>query len=77
MWWRFVHERPEAAAQNGQESSAGGDPVPAPIDTSAAVRRAREDEELKAYNEYLAQLADHDRVPGTHADAAPAPKDRA
>ena len=49
MWWRFVHETPEALHV---DSSAA-----APADPAATARQAAEDAELEAYNDYLAKLA--------------------
>ncbi len=63
MWWRFVHEKPEvtpaAASENGHA------PVTAPPGPGAgAGSTVQDDEELVAYNEYLAQLAERDRATG-------------
>jgi len=66
MWWRFVHESPEGAPE-GMGSAAGanarpsGDPAAAARHAAEAGRRAREDAELSAYNDYLAELAEQDR----------------
>jgi DNA-binding transcriptional regulator of glucitol operon len=59
MWWRILHETPDAApdaaAENGHVAA-----VPAPPDAP----EAQEDAELAAYNEYLARLAEQDRAAG-------------
>jgi hypothetical protein len=66
MWWRFVHEVPEGAAPPGDgigaELTANGDPAAAANRAAEAERRAGEDAELAAYNDYLAQLAQRDRA---------------
>jgi DNA-binding transcriptional regulator of glucitol operon len=65
MWWRFVHEAPEDAAPpvdgTGAELTANGDPAAA-HQAADTERRASEDAELAAYNDYLAQLAQRDQV---------------
>jgi hypothetical protein len=58
MWWRFVHEKPEAPAPAG---SANGH---APTAAAPVEQAAHEDAELTAYNEYLARLAERDRATG-------------
>ncbi|HSZ35796.1 MAG TPA: hypothetical protein VK773_01795 [Acidimicrobiales bacterium] len=62
MWWRFVHEKPEAAPQaaseNGNADAAQQSKVP------GAPEAAEEEAELAAYNEYLARLAERDRATG-------------
>jgi len=53
MWWRLVHEAPE------------GTPPPASAgDPAAREQQEKEDAELAAYNEYLAQLAEQDEAAG-------------
>ena len=68
MWWRFVHEAPEVP-----ESSTASPAVPLGADTSAPHDadkpdepdvEAAEDNELAAYNAYLAQLAARDSAAG-------------
>jgi len=67
MWWRFVHEVPEAPADASPVAAGSGD---AP--TSAARQDPAHasggggegDAELAAYNAYLAQLAEKDRAEG-------------
>jgi len=75
MWWRFVHERPEGAAATVAGTADAGarphdDPAAAAHRAEEARRRADEDAELSAYNEYLAQLAEQDpaaaRDPARH-----------
>ena len=66
MWWRFVHEAdevepPPASAEHG----AGGPETDSDTGSESAARREKqekEDEELAAYNEYLARLAERDRA---------------
>jgi len=67
MWWRIVHETPEGAAPTatataGGDASLDGDPAAAARSVTEAERRATEDAELAAYNDYLAQLAERDGV---------------
>jgi len=67
MWWRFVHERPEGAAATVAGTADAGarphdDPAAAAHRAGEAGRRADEDAELLAYNEYLAQLAEQDQA---------------
>ena len=69
MWWRFVHERPEGAATTVDGTADAGarlhdDPAAAAHRAEEAGRRADEDAELSAYNEYLAQLAARDKAAG-------------
>lgn len=59
MWWRFVHEKPDApavavGAENGQAAEEG----------PSSAQAAREETELAAYNQYLARLAERDRATG-------------
>ena len=65
MWWRFVHEAaPDgspggdaAAGPGGQDAAApAGAPVP------ETPEELKEDAELAAYNDYLAQLAERDKA---------------
>ena len=67
MWWRFVHERPAGAAATVAGTADAGarphdDPAAAAHRAGEAGRRADEDAELLAYNEYLAQLAEQDQA---------------
>ena len=59
MWWRLLHEAPDAApeavAENGRAAVVPGQPD---------AQEAQEDAEMAAYNEYLARLADQDRATG-------------
>jgi hypothetical protein len=79
MWWRFVHEPPEGAPANAGGTADGdavpnGDPAAAARRAAEAERRANDDAELSAYNEYLAQLAEQDQA-AAHDPAPPrAPK---
>ncbi len=73
MWWRFVHEAAEDASP---PATAGADPggrtdsdSAITLPTTAATAPApdgkkEEDEELAAYNDYLAQLAERDQATG-------------
>jgi hypothetical protein len=80
MWWRFVHEAPDAAvAASSGTSDAHGQPQPqlapeqgaaddvdagAPGRNEAHAKKSDEEAELAAYNEYLAQLAARDKAVG-------------
>ena len=61
MWWRFVHEDPDATPQPAE---SGEEP---PV-TSAVTQQTEavdtEEADLAAYNAYLAQLAERDRAAG-------------
>jgi DNA-binding transcriptional regulator of glucitol operon len=68
MWWRFVHEAAQdespgdtAAADPGGPTAAGA-PNAAPAPETPEERR--EDADLAAYNDYLAQLAEQDKATG-------------
>ncbi|HEY6429946.1 MAG TPA: hypothetical protein VIX84_22170 [Acidimicrobiales bacterium] len=74
MWWRFVHEVPDApapaedtpqaedaAAAVGPASRDGED---AEVSEDAKDAEDAEDAELAAYNAYLAQLAARDKAAG-------------
>jgi DNA-binding transcriptional regulator of glucitol operon len=63
MWWRFVHEKPEAADAAASENGHAGAAPPPPADRPAATE-TQEAAELAAYNEYLARLAEKDRAGG-------------
>jgi hypothetical protein len=71
MWWRFVHEaaddRPPPAPAGpdagGPDDAAASRPAPAPVAEETA-REKEEDEEMAAYNDYLAQLAERDKAGG-------------
>ncbi len=68
MWWRFVHEAaPDgspgdtaAADPGGQDAAAAGHAPPAP----ETPEELKEDAEMAAYNDYLAQLAEKDKAAG-------------
>jgi hypothetical protein len=79
MWWRFVHEAPDASAAPAAAAAAAAvAPVPSASPTAAApepepasssTEQAEDSEdseeaELAAYNEYLAQLAARDKAAG-------------
>lgn len=60
MWWKLVHDDPAVAARHGVAPGAGpevdpmGDPMGDPVGPEAP--QAEPDEELDAYNRYLADL---------------------
>jgi len=57
LWWKLVHEPPEATSAEGRTAASVSPVSPAPEPTE-------EDEELAAYNRYLADLhAADDRKP--------------
>jgi hypothetical protein len=67
MWWRFVHE----AAGDGSPGDAttadpGGQDAAAPAGTPVpeTPEELKEDADLAAYNDYLAQLAERDKATG-------------
>ena len=63
MWWRLVHEAPEATPPPASAADAGGGPdASAAADPARAAHQEKEDAELAAYNEYLAQLAERDKA---------------
>jgi hypothetical protein len=70
MWWRLLHAVPEGTAPAASAGVASGgrtqtgpeaDGTSAPAETA---QQKREDAELAAYNDYLAQLAEQDRASG-------------
>ena len=69
MWWRLLHAVPEGtappatadAASGGRTRTGPDGTVGAPAETA---QDKREDAELAAYNDYLAQLAEQDRGSG-------------
>jgi len=78
MWWRFVHEAPEGVAApgagTGDELTSNGDPAAAALRAADAERRASEDAELAAYNDYLAKLAQRDQ--GAERDPGRSPAEK-
>jgi hypothetical protein len=68
MWWRFIHEAaPDgspgdtaAAGSGGLGAVAAGSTAPVPETTE----ELKEDAEMAAYNDYLAQLAEQDKAAG-------------
>jgi DNA-binding transcriptional regulator of glucitol operon len=71
MWWRFVHEAAHEAAQDGSPGdTAAADPggqsaaAPAAAPGPETREEEKEDAELAAYNDYLAQLAERDKATG-------------
>jgi hypothetical protein len=68
MWWRFVHE-PAVDGSPGDNAGAdpgGQDAAGAPSSTTVAEspEEIRQDAEMAAYNDYLAQLAERDKATG-------------
>ena len=67
MWWRFVHE---AAPDGSPGDTAAADPGGQDAAASAAAptpetpEELKEDAEMAAYNDYLAQLAEKDKATG-------------
>jgi DNA-binding transcriptional regulator of glucitol operon len=68
MWWRFVHEAAEdgspgdtAAADPGGQTAAAAPSTTPPPETPEELK---EDADLAAYNDYLAQLAERDKATG-------------
>jgi hypothetical protein len=67
MWWRFVHE---AAPDGSPGDTAAADPGGQDAAATAAVpvpetpEELKEDAEMAAYNDYLAQLAEKDQAGG-------------
>ena len=69
MWWRFVHEAAEEGSPPASAGTVSGGPTPPAAGETAAAAAAgphgaEEDEELAAYNAYLAQLAEQDEAAG-------------
>ena len=66
MWWRFVHEKPEAPVPAGVDNGPRSVAAPSGPTTghAASEREVKEDAELAAYNDYLARLAERDRAGG-------------
>jgi len=65
MWWRFVHEpAPEGSPGDTAAADPGGPdaaaPAAAPVPETP--EELREDAEMAAYNDYLAQLAERDKA---------------
>ena len=62
MWWRFVHEKPDAESVTAEPGNGHAAPQPGTGPMSA--QAAKEASDLAAYNDYLAQLAERDRATG-------------
>jgi DNA-binding transcriptional regulator of glucitol operon len=60
MWWRILHETPDAATPDAPSENGHATAVPAQPDA----QEAQEEAEMAAYNEYLARLAEQDRAAG-------------
>ena len=63
MWWRLLHAVPEGTAPPVTAGAASGGRAETRLDAAPAetAQGQREDAELAAYNDYLAQLAEQDR----------------
>ena len=78
MWWRFVHEAADDEATTEAATTEAASPAPPAPDVAGdaghdggteafraqAQGEDRQDAELAAYNEYLAQLAERDKATG-------------
>jgi hypothetical protein len=67
MWWRFVHEAaPDGSPGDTAAADPGGQDAPAPAAAPApeTPEELKEDAEMAAYNDYLAQLAEKDKAAG-------------
>jgi hypothetical protein len=67
MWWRFVHEAaPEGSPSDTAAADPGGRDAAAPAAAPApeTPEELKEDTEMAAYNDYLAQLAEKDKATG-------------
>lgn len=62
MWWRFVHEAAEGTPPPAPAEHGAGGPDASDADPGRAARQEKEDAELAAYNDYLAQLAEQDKA---------------
>jgi len=62
MWWRFVHEAAEGTPPPAPAVHGAGGPDASDADPERAARQEKEDAELAAYNDYLAQLAEQDKA---------------
>lgn len=60
-WWHLIHDDPETVGARGLQRARGASEPSAPVDVPVVRRRQDEDEELAAYNDYLAALAASDR----------------
>ena len=60
MWWRFVHEDPEARRGNGAVPTGAGASASTET-TEPGTPPSPDDAELIAYNAYLAELAARDK----------------
>ena len=67
MWWRFVHEpAPDSSPGDTAAADPGGRDAAAPAaaPTAETPEELKEDAEMAAYNDYLAQLAEKDKATG-------------
>ena len=60
-WWVFVHTDPARAGMAGQRSAEAQAAAEAGVDTGPNRRAEEEDEELAAYNDHLAAMAQRGR----------------
>ena len=63
MWWRLLHAAPDGTPAPASASADAGGGTPAE-DHVREEREEQEDDDLAAYNAYLAQLAARDRAAG-------------
>jgi DNA-binding transcriptional regulator of glucitol operon len=68
MWWRFVHEAAQDGSPGGTATTDPGGHSAAASPTTTATpetpAQQKEDADLAAYNDYLAQLAARDQATG-------------
>ncbi len=68
LWWRLVHDQPGLYDEGAEVADRGGREGPGtpkdPEGPGGRVEAIEEDEELAAYNRYLAELAAHDAEQG-------------
>jgi DNA-binding transcriptional regulator of glucitol operon len=64
MWWRFVHEAADDSSPPAGADPGGPDASATPTAAASAESEEKEDPELAAYNDYLAQLAERDKATG-------------
>jgi len=68
MWWRFVHEAAQDGSPDGAAAADPGGQTAAAAPGTAPVpetpEELKEDADLAAYNDYLAQLAEQDKAAG-------------
>ncbi len=62
LWWKLVHEAPGTPV-DAEQSGSSAEPTKG-VSAPAVPAAATEDDELAAYNRYLAELDAHDRRQG-------------